>query len=411
MANHVVIMAGGIGSRFWPMSTPECPKQFIDVLGTGKTMIQMTVARFAPLCPMENFWVVTGAAYVDIVRTQLPEIPAENILAEPCARNTAPCIAYACWKIAQADPSANIVVTPSDALVLDGEEFRRVIGTALAFTATDRRIVTIGITPTRPETGYGYIHRTATPCAPSADLPSIDGGATATPCAPSADGGAAATPSSDGQTGGPSTATPSTATPMTDGAPSTPDGPSTDGPEIYPVAAFREKPSLEVAKQYLADGNYLWNAGIFVWNVDTIMSSMRAYVPDLAAKMDLMAESFRTPGEAAAVAEIFPTCEKISIDYAVMEKADYIYTIPGDFGWSDVGTWGSLWTLLPHDEGGNAVVGENVHLYGCTGCIVHAPFAESVVLEGLHDSIIVERNGRLLICRLSEEQRIKDFEK
>ena len=348
MANHVVIMAGGIGSRFWPMSTPECPKQFIDVLGTGKTMIQMTVERFAPLCPMENFWVVTGASYVDIVREQLPDVPAENILAEPCARNTAPCIAYACWKIRMKDPSANIVVTPSDALVLDAEEFRRVMREALDFTAASRRIVTVGITPTRPETGYGYIH--------------CSGG--------------------DAVSGG-----------------------------IMSVESFREKPSLDVAKQYLADGNYLWNAGIFVWNVSTIMDSIRAYVPDLAEKMDRMAEAFNTDGEAAAVADIFPTCEKISIDYAVMEKADYIYTIPGDFGWSDVGTWGSLWTLLPHDENGNAVVGENVHLYGCKGCIVHAPDAASVVLEGLKDSIVVERGGRILMCRMSEEQGIKDFSK
>ena len=342
-------MAGGIGSRFWPMSTPECPKQFIDVMGTGRTMIQMTVERFAPLCPMENFWVVTGAAYVDIVRSQLPDIPMENILAEPCARNTAPCIAYACWKIRLADPSANIVVTPSDALVLDGDEFRRVIGTALDFTSEGCRIVTVGITPTRPETGYGYIQ------CPEASPEACTG--------------------------------------------------------IRPVTAFREKPSLDVAQRYLAAGNYLWNAGIFVWNVSTIVDSIRTYVPDLAAKMDRMAESFSTQSEAAAVAEIFPTCEKISIDYAVMEKADYIFTIPGDFGWSDVGTWGSLRTLLPQDEAGNAVVGANVHLYGCTGCIVHAPHASSMVLEGLHDSIVVEREGRVLICRLSEEQRIKDFEK
>lgn len=348
MKTHVVIMAGGIGSRFWPMSTPEYPKQFVDVMGCGKTMIQMTVERFAPLCPMENFWVVTSAAYVDIVREQLPDIPVENILAEPCARNTAPCIAYACWKIRMKDENANIVVTPSDALVTDGEEFRRVIGTALEFTAQGKRIVTVGITPTRPETGYGYIQ---------AQIPME-----------SAD-------------------------------------------EVLAVSAFKEKPSLEVAKMYLAAGNYLWNAGIFVWNVSTILESMRRFVPDLAEKMDRMAEAFYTPSEAAVVGEIFPTCEKISIDYAVMEKADYIYTIPGDFGWSDVGTWGSLWTLLPHDENGNAVIGENVHLYGCKGCIVHAPNASSVVLEGLEDSIVVERNGRILICRLSEEQRIKDFEK
>ena len=346
MADYVVIMAGGIGSRFWPMSTPECPKQFIDVMGCGKTMIQATVERFAPLCPMDNFWVVTGAAYVDIVREQLPDIPAENILAEPCARNTAPCIAYACWKIRTKDENANIVVTPSDALVIDAVEFRRVISRALEFTSSGSRIVTVGITPTRPETGYGYIQCEAGSADP-----------------------------------------------------------------IRPVASFREKPSLDVARTYLETGNYLWNAGIFVWNVSTIVESIRSYVPDLAVKMDSMAESFGTPAETDKVSEIFPTCEKISIDYAVMEKADYIYTIPGDFGWSDVGTWGSLRTLLPQDENGNAVVGENVHLYGCRRCIVHAPNASSVVLEGLEECIVVERDGRVLVCRLSEEQRIKDFEK
>lgn len=346
MNNHVVIMAGGIGSRFWPMSTPEFPKQFVDVMGCGKTMIQMTVERFAPLCPMSNFWVVTGEAYVDIVKEQLPQIPTENILAEPCARNTAPCIAYACWKIAARHPDANIVVTPSDALVTDSEEFRRIALKALAFTAADRRIVTLGIRPTRPETGYGYI----------ASGEQVED-------------------------------------------------------EVLKVASFREKPSLEKAQEYLEAGNYLWNAGIFVWNVNTITDSIRKYTPELAQKMDLMAESFYTSDEPAVVGEIFPTCEKISIDYAVMERADYIYTIPSDFGWSDVGTWGSLWTLLPHDQDGNAVVGENVHLYGCTDCMVHAPGAQSLVLEGLHGSIVSERNGRILICRMSEEQRIRDFEK
>lgn len=347
MNTHVVIMAGGIGSRFWPMSTPEFPKQFVDVMGCGKTMIQMTVERFSTVCPMSNFWVVTSAAYVDIVREQLPEIPAGNILAEPCARNTAPCIAYACWKIKAQHPSANIVVTPSDALVTDVDEFRRVIGEALAFTANGQRIVTLGVKPTRPETGYGYI-------AALEPLP---------------------------------------------------------GSEIRAVDSFREKPSLDVAKLYVAAGNYYWNAGIFVWNVDTIVDSIRHFTPDLAEKMDTMSEAFHTGREAEVVGEIFPTCEKISIDYAVMEKADYIYTFPADFGWSDVGTWGSLLTLLPHDADGNAVVGRNVHLNGCKGCIVHAPEAESLVLEGLEDCIVAERGGRILICRLSEEQRIKDFEK
>ena len=345
--NHIVIMAGGIGSRFWPMSTPEFPKQFVDVLGTGKTMIQMTVDRFSPLCPIENIWVVTSKEYVHIVKEQLPDLPAENILPEPAMRNTAPCIAYACWKIRRQDPYANVVVTPADALVLDVEEFRKVIGKALDFTVSERRIVTVGIKPTRPETGYGYIAAGET-CA--------------------------------------------------------------DGP-IRNVDSFREKPVLKVAEQYLAAGNYLWNAGIFVWNINTITDSLRTFNPDLAAKMDKMSESFYTPEEEAVVAEIFPTCEKISIDYAVMEKADYIYTIPGDFGWSDVGTWGSLWTLLPHDADGNAVVGLNVHLNDCKGCIVHAPRASSVVLQGLEDCIVVERDGRLLVCKLSDEQRIKDFVK
>ena len=340
-------MAGGIGSRFWPMSTPEYPKQFIDVMGCGRTMIQMTVERFSGICPMTNFWVVTSEPYVAMVREQLPEIPVENIIAEPCARNTAPCIAYACWKIKERDSQANIVVTPSDALVLDVQEFRRIITAALEFAAQGRRIVTLGIKPTRPETGYGYI----------AALDALEGS------------------------------------------------------EICAVDSFREKPSLDVAKEYLAAGNYLWNAGIFVWNVETIVSSFRNYVPSIAEKMDHIAPSFFTEHEAAVVSEVFPTCEKISIDYAVMEKADYIYTFLSDFGWSDVGTWGSLWTLLPHDENGNAVVGNNVHLYNCKGCIVHAPQAESVVLEGMEDCIVVEREGRVLICRLSEEQRIKDFEK
>ena len=347
MNTHVVIMAGGVGSRFWPMSTPEYPKQFIDVMGCGKTMIQMTVERFAQICPMTNFWVVTSAAYVPIVKSQLPGIPHDNILAEPCARNTAPCIAYACWKIKAKDPDANIVVTPSDALVTDVCEFRRIIGEALKFTAEGRRIVTLGIKPTRPETGYGYI----------AALDRLEGS------------------------------------------------------EICGVESFREKPSLDVAKEYLAAGNYLWNAGIFVWNVETIVESLRKFVPSIADKMDQMADAFFSRWEPEIVSDIFPTCEKISIDYAVMEKADYIYTYPSDFGWSDVGTWGSLWTLLPHDENGNAVIGRNVHLYDCKGCIVHAPEAESVVLEGMEDCIVVEREGRVLICRLSEEQRIKDFEK
>ena len=399
-------MAGGVGSRFWPMSTPEYPKQFVDVLGRGMSMIQMTVERFAPLCPIENMWMVTSADYEALVREQLPQLPVENILLEPAMRNTAPCIAYACWKIRQKNPEATVVVTPADALVVDVDDFRKVIGRALEFTAAGHRIVTVGIRPTRPETGYGYIEIAGQAGNDGGgsgnDGVCNDGVANDGVCNDGVcnDGGG---PGNDGV--------------ANDGADN--DGADNDGADVTPdligsplkVDSFKEKPALEVARQYLAAGNYLWNAGIFVWNIDTIVESLRAFVPELAAKMDIMSESFFTPSEREVVGDIFPTCEKISIDYAVMEKADYIYTIPGDFGWSDVGTWGSLWTLLSHDEDGNAVVGENVHLNDCRGCIVHAPGAESVVLQGLEDSIVVERDGRLLVCKLSEEQRIKDFVK
>ena len=347
---HLVIMAGGIGSRFWPMSTPECPKQFVDILGTGRTFIQMTFDRFKGLIPAENVWVVTSQAYSEKVMEQLPEVPKGNILLEPCRRNTAPCIAYASWRIKSIDPKATIVVSPSDHLILDVAEFQRVVRSSVDFASTSDAIITLGMKPTRAETGYGYIQTDMT-------------------C------------------------------------------PSVRNKEIYRVDAFREKPDLSTAEKYIRKPNMLWNAGIFVWNIETIVESLREFTPDLAARMDMMAEAFGTEVELKRVEEIFPTCEKISIDYAVMEKASYIHTIPGDFGWSDVGTWGSLWTLLPHDEHGNAIVGENVHLNDCKGCIVHAPGASSVVLQGLNDCIVVERDGRLLICKLSEEQRIKDFVK
>ena len=345
MENHVVIMAGGIGSRFWPLSTPERPKQFIDVLGCGRTLIQMTVDRLLPLCPLSNIWVVTSRDYACLVREQLPDIPEGNILGEPAARNTAPCIAYACWKIKALHPHANIVVTPSDALVLDAEEYRRVISLALGFTASRSAIVTVGIRPSRPETGYGYIMA-----------------------------GAEAAPG------------------------------------ILAVEAFKEKPDLETAKAYLADGHYLWNAGIFVWNADTIVSAIRTYAPGIADVMDGMAPSFGTDAEEETVARLFPTCEKISIDYAVMEKSSGIHTIPASFGWSDLGSWGSLRLNSATDAEGNAAVGD-VSLYECKGCVVRTSSLRKVVLQGLEDCIVAENDGALLVCKLSEEQRIKDFSK
>ena len=283
MQNHIVIMAGGIGSRFWPMSTSEYPKQFIDVMGVGKSLIQLTVERFKGICPKENFWVVTSERYVDIVKEQLPQVPAQHILAEPEARNTAPCIAYACWKIRKEFPQANIVVTPSDALVIDTAEFARCIAVALEKTADSQAIVTLGMMPTRPETGYGYI---------------------------AAQGEA-------------------------------------DAKGICKVEAFKEKPDVETAKGYLAAGNYFWNAGIFVWNADTITNAIRRYAPQIAGVMDELEPALFTDKEAEELKRLFPTCEKISIDYAVMEKAEDIFVLPAEFGWSDLGSWGS--TLSLHD--------------------------------------------------------------
>ena len=348
MDNHIVIMAGGIGSRFWPMSTPECPKQFIDIMGCGRTLIQLTADRFDGVCPRENVWVVTSEKYIDIVREQLPEIPESNILAEPCARNTAPCIAYACWKIKKKPPNANVVVTPSDALVIDTGEFRRVVEKALRFTDNSSAIVTLGIKPTRPETGYGYI-------AAGDQI-------------------------------------------MTD-------------KEIFTVDAFKEKPDRETADRYLAEGNYFWNAGIFVWNVRTITSVMRVYAPGIAQIFDRIFPDFYTEKENETIKKLFPTCEAISIDYAVMEKAQEIYVLPASFGWSDLGTWGALRGLLPQDKSGNATVGADVRLYESKNCIVHTSEEKRVVIQGLDGYIIAEKDNTLLICKLDEEQRIKEFSK
>ena len=339
-------MAGGVGSRFWPLSTPEYPKQFIDILGCGRTLIQLTVDRFKGVCPMINFWVVTNAKYVDIVKEQLPDIPTNHILAEPAARNTAPCIAWACWSIKKEDPTANVVVTPSDAVVMNPEEFRRVINNALSFTDTHNAIVTIGIKPSRPETGYGYVETAGVAAG-----------------------------------------------------------------EIHKVAAFKEKPDHETAEMYLRAGNYLWNAGIFVWNVETIVSSITKYNSQIAGLMDRIAKSFGSSEEKQVVEGLFPLCEKISIDYAVMEpasKENLVYTHPADFGWSDLGNWASLHDKLQKDENGNGAVG-NVKLYECTNCVVHAEDAKKVVLQGLDGYIMSEKNGQILVCKRSEEQRIRVF--
>ena len=345
---HLVVMAGGIGSRFWPMSTSERPKQFIDVLGCGRTLLQLTVDRFKGVCPEDNVWVVTSAAYAQVVHEQLPGVPESHILQEPCRRNTAPCIAYVSWRIKTENAKANIVVAPSDHVVLDTAEFRRVVTSALRFTAENDSIVTLGMKPTRPETGYGYIQ---------ADL--------STPCA--------------------------------------------RNKEIYQVDSFREKPDLKTAERYISRPNYFWNSGIFIFRVSTIVNALRIYAPEISEIFEGLQEVYGTEQEQEAINSRFPDSPSISIDYAVMEKAEEIYVFPADFGWSDLGTWGSLYERMPADSKGNVCIGEDIKLYDCHDCIIHTTDERRVIMQGLDGYIVAEKDHALLICKRSEEQRIRQF--
>ena len=346
--NHLVIMAGGIGSRFWPMGTPEKPKQFIDVLGCGRTLLQLTVDRFKGICNAENIWVVTSASYVDLVREQLPEIPEENILKEPCRRNTAPCIAYVSWRIKSKCPHANIVVSPSDHIVMNPTEFQRVIQSCLGFVGESDAIITLGMKPNRPETGYGYIQ---------ADLSAS----------------------------------------------------SVRNKEVFRVDSFREKPDLKTAEKYIQKNNYFWNAGIFIWNVSTIVNAFRVYQPAISEIFESMLPYYGTPKEQEVIDEKFPQCENISVDYAIMEKVEEIFVFPANFGWSDLGTWGSLQEHVAHDAYGNACIGNNIKVYDTHNCMIHTTQEKKVVVQGLDGYIVAEKDDTLLICKLSEEQRIKQF--
>ncbi len=347
--NHLVIMAGGIGSRFWPMSTEERPKQFIDVLGVGRTLIQMTLDRFRGICPIENVWIVTNAHYADLVHEQLPDVPVDHILQEPCRRNTAPCIAYVSWRIKMTDPKANVVVSPSDHIVTNVDEFRRVITSCLKFAGETDAVVTLGMKPTRPETGYGYIQ---------ADLTSN----------------------------------------------------SPRNREIYRVDQFKEKPDLETAKHYISEHNFFWNAGIFVWSVETIVNALRVYAPRINNIFERIQNVMGTPQEQETINKVYPDCDNISIDYAVMENAEEIFVFPADFGWSDLGTWGSLLLQSQRDMYGNGLIGKNIHTFECRNCIVHTTQEKKVILQGLDGYIVAEHDDTLLVCKLSEEQRIKQFQ-
>lgn len=330
------------------MSTVEKPKQFIDVLGLGKSLLQLTVDRFAGIVDTENIWIVTNKSYIDIVREQLPNLPKTNILCEPCRRNTAPCIAYVSWRIKSKDPKANIVVTPSDHIVMNIPEFQRIINNCLSFTNETDSIVTIGIKPTRPETGYGYIQ---------ADLSSS----------------------------------------------------SLRNKDIFRVDSFREKPDSETAQQYIKKNYYFWNAGIFVWNVNTIVNAFRVYQAPMAKIFESLLPVYGTDKEQEEIDKRFPECESISVDYAIMEKAEEIFVHPGDFGWSDLGTWGSLQTQTAKDLYGNSCIGNGIKMFDSHNCMVHTTEEKRVIIQGLDGYIVAEHNNTLLICKLSEEQRIKQF--
>ncbi len=346
--NHLVIMAGGVGSRFWPMSTAEKPKQFIDVMGIGKSLLQLTVERFQGIVDAKNIWVVTNKNYADTVAEQLPDMPQDHILCEPCRRNTAPCIAYVSWRIKSKDPKANIVVTPSDHIVMNVQEFQRVVGACLKFSSESDAIITLGMKPNRPETGYGYIE---------ANLSAQ----------------------------------------------------SLRNKEIFRVDSFREKPDLATAQQYIKKNNYFWNAGIFIWNVNTIVNAFRIYQPTMSKIFESLLPVYGTDKEQAEIDRLFPECENISVDYAIMEKAEEIFVCPADFGWSDLGTWGSLHQQTKKDLYGNACIGQDITLFESHNNIIHTTQEKKVVIQGLDGFIVAENNDTLLICKLSEEQRIKQF--
>lgn len=346
--NYLVILAGGAGSRFWPISSEELPKQFLDILGCGRTLIQLTLERFNGLIPKENVWVVTAEKYREIVMEQLPEIPSGNILCEPCRRNTAPCICYVSWKIKKLNTKANIVVSPSDHLVVDIQAFQSAIDDSLSFAAETDAVVTLGLKPTRPKTGYGYI---------KADLTYS----------------------------------------------------SSRKHNIFRVDEFKEKPTLEVAKEYIQSPNYLWNSGIFIWNVNTIINAFRVYEPEVSSIFEGLMPYYGTDKEQNKIDESYPQCKNISVDYAILEKAEEIFVFPASFSWSDLGTWNSLREQSDMDKYGNVCIGDNIKLYDTYNTIVHTCNKKEVIVEGLDGYVVAEKEGKLLVCRLSEEQRIKLF--
>jgi mannose-1-phosphate guanylyltransferase len=341
-------MAGGIGARFWPMSRSNRPKQFIDILGTGNTLIQQTFNRFRKICPVENIFIVTNEQYDDLVKEQLPELPENNILLEPAMRNTAPCIAYANYKIKSVNPDACIVVAPSDHLILKEDEFVKVINGALQAAYENEWLITLGIKPSRPDTGYGYIQYDE-------------------------------------------------------------NRKYEKNQKIRKVKTFTEKPGYQLAEKFLASGDFLWNAGIFIWSLKSISKAFATYLDDVDDLFKKGIGKYNTPDEKLFINETYTVCRKISIDYGIMEKAANVYVHSADFGWSDLGTWGSLYDIKEKDEKGNALSGDDIMLYDTENCIINMPKNKLVVVQGLKNYIVIEDNNTLLICKKDEEQQIRQF--
>lgn len=345
---YCVIMAGGIGSRFWPLSKSTMPKQFLDILGTGRTFLQQTFDRFKKVCPIENFFVVTSVDYKGLVVSQLPELKESQILLEPLRRNTAPCVAYASHKIQQLNPNANIIVAPSDHLILQEETFLAEIRKGLEFVEKHDALLTLGIHPSRPETGYGYIQ--IENMLPTGDIENL-----------------------------------------------------------HEVKTFTEKPDVELARIFVESGEFFWNSGIFLWSLSSIMKAFELHLNTVSELFERGRKLYGTSSEVPFLNKTYSECQNISIDYGIMEKANNVYVLCSDFGWSDLGTWGSLYENSSKDDQGNVVSGKNVMVYGTKDCIINMPGEKLVVVQGLDEYIVVESEGTLLICRRDDEQQIRQF--
>ncbi len=344
---YLLIMAGGVGSRFWPLSRREKPKQFLDILGTGETLIQMTYRRFRGICPKENIFIVTNEESSEDVISQLGINP-DNVLAEPLRRNTAPCIAYGVFRIMSENPEAVIAVAPSDHLIKKEEEFRQVMDEAYRFTSENNALLTLGIKPDRPETGYGYIQ--ANTMQPVAGYSSL-----------------------------------------------------------HKVKAFTEKPELAMARLFLESGDFYWNSGIFIWKGTTILESYDRHLPDIFHIFNDGREQFNTPSEKEFIVRAYSQCRSISVDYGVMEKADNVYVICTDLGWSDLGTWGSLYLHSSLDQNSNATLNSKAFTYDSVGNMISLPKGKVAVVQGLEDYIIIDSGDVLLIVSRDQEQNIKKY--